>query len=264
MQLTEQPILIQHGQQTTSGQLRLYRDLKTEELLLFFVQKQGIVNVNGKTYTLPPYSFLLLPFEDHHFIAQHSVPLQWLHLRVPLEMLRNIGLKIGKPHAIAQPLAVKEVWRILVSCEVSSEPLRRMTQANAIALLLCLLRKETSVGAEKAMQVPHYDKLEALRREIYLNPARDWYIQDICDQLCISRPYFHKIYLAAFGTTCTQDVIESRIAYAKEMLANTDDAVFDISQKCGFETDVYFMRQFKRHTGMTPTAYRRICRQEMQ
>ena len=77
----------------------------------------------------------------------------------------------------------------------------------------------------------------------------------------ISRPYFHKIYLAAFGTTCTQDVIQSRIACSKRLLETTEDPIAVVSQQSGFETDVYFMRQFKRHVGMTPTAYRRIYRQ---
>ncbi len=264
MHWREQASLVQYGETESSGQMRLFRDTPKEEFILFFTQKRGMLNVNGRSYSLPAYSFLLLAYEESHFAAQHSMPLQWLHLYLAEETLRSIGIKTGKTYAVAQPIAVKEVWKILVSCESGNDSLRQMTQANAIALLLCLLRKETAVGAEKAVQVPHYDKLEALRREIYQNPAKDWYIQDICEQLCISRPYFHKIYLAAFGTTCTQDVIESRIAYAKEILAQTDDAVFDVSQKCGFETDVYFMRQFKRHTGMTPTAYRRICRQENQ
>lgn len=262
MQFTGQTMLLRCGQRKNAGQFRLQCECRSDEYFLFLMQKQGIFLVNDKSYTLPSFSFLLLSSEDAQLTIQHSSPLQWMQLQIPAQLLRAVGLKIGKPHTIAQPLAVKEVWSILTSCDISNEPLCRMTQSSAIGLLLCLLRKETAVDAEKAVLVPHYDKLDALRRDIYLNPSANWNIQDICEQLCISRPYFHKIYLAAFGTTCTQDVIESRIAHARILLADTDDAVSVVSQQCGFETDVYFMRQFKRHTGMTPTAYRRICRQE--
>ena len=262
MQFTGQTKLLGFGQRTSPGQFRLQSKCGNDEYFLFLMQRKGIFNVNGKAYSLSSFSFLLLAAEEANLTVQHSAPLQWLQFQISPQLLREIGLKVGKPHTIAQPVAVKEIWSILTSCEISNENLCSMTHSCAIGLLLCLLRKETAVDAEKAVSVPHYDKLDALRRDIYLNPSASWNIQDICEQLCISRPYFHKIYLAAFGTTCTQDVIESRIAHAKTLLAATDDAVSVVSQKCGFETDVYFMRQFKRHTGMTPTAYRRICRQE--
>jgi len=103
-------------------------------------------------------------------------------------------------------------------------------------------------------------QLAALRAEIYQHPEEDWSIQEICERLCISRPYFHRIYQAAFDVTCTQDVIDSRILRAKQLLETTEEPIADISALCGFETDVYFMRQFKRHVGMTPTVYRRMCR----
>ncbi len=262
MQFTGQTILLRFGQRNSPGQFRLQSECTKDEYFLFLTQRKGIFNVNGKSYSFPSFSFLLLAAEEMQLTIQHSAPLQWMQLQISKQLLHRIGLKVGKPHTIAQPVSVKEVWSILTNCDISNENLCSMTQSSAIGLLLCLLRKETAVDAEKAVLVPHYDKLDALRREIYLNPSSSWSIQDICEQLCISRPYFHKIYLAAFGTTCTQDVIESRIAHAKNLLAATDDAVSVVSQKCGFETDVYFMRQFKRHTGMTPTAYRRICRQE--
>lgn len=262
MQFTGQTMLLNFGMRNTPGQFRLQSDSGNNVYFFFLMQRKGIFHVNGKSYSFPSFSFLLLPSEEQPLAIQHSAPLQWLQLQISPQLLRSVGLKIGKPHTISQPVAVKEVWSILTSSDIGNESLSTMTQASAIGLLLCLLRKETAVDAEKAVLVPHYDKLDALRRDIYLNPSANWNIQDICEQLCISRPYFHKIYLAAFGTTCTQDVIESRIAHAKTLLAATDDAVSVVSQKCGFETDVYFMRQFKRHTGMTPTAYRRICRQE--
>jgi AraC-like DNA-binding protein len=125
-------------------------------------------------------------------------------------------------------------------------------------LLLCLLFEGTDGAATKAVEVPHYNKLTQLRHDIYQYPAESWFIQDICDNLGISRPYFHKLYVAAFGTTCTQDVIASRISYSKELLEETEESISFISQQCGFESDVYFMRKFKQHVGMTPTAYRRI------
>ena len=76
-------------------------------------------------------------------------------------------------------------------------------------------------------------------------------------EMCIGKTYFHRIYLAYFGTTYIQDVINSKLEIAKKMLVETSWSVSAIAEKCGYESDSYFMRQFKKHTGITPTEYRR-------
>ncbi len=262
MLLTEQNTPIPCGRIGQPGQIRLSRGYPKECCILFVFDTKGTLRVRGCNYNVPAYASLILPFEEAFLPLQSTMPFQWIQLCVHPDTLFEAGFQLGEIRTLAQPLAIAEVCQIVfTSGKSSSEPDLR-TQLCAADLLLCLLRRDADAAAEKAAQIPHFEKLAALRREIYRNPAQSWCIQDICDQLCISRPYFHKIYLHAFGISCTQDVIESRIAYAKQLLERTESAVADISQQCGFDSDVYFMRQFKRRTGMTPTAYRRLCRQE--
>lgn len=84
-----------------------------------------------------------------------------------------------------------------------------------------------------------------------------WSVGMVCRQLSVSKTYFHRIYVNAFGTTFTQDVIESRLLYASQLLADTDLSVSAVAEKCGYESDAYFMRQFRQHRGCTPTEYRK-------
>lgn len=114
---------------------------------------------------------------------------------------------------------------------------------------------DNSVNTET--DVPKYPQLKALREEIYDAPMRSWSIDEICSDLGVSRTYFHRIYLAAFGVTCRQDVIESRLVCAEELLADTELSISAIAEQCGYESDSYFMRQYKQHRGYTPTDYRR-------
>lgn len=262
MLLAESSVPVPCGRITGSGQIRLNRGYQETCCLLLVFDTKGTLRAQGHNYTVPPYAYLFLPFEETFFPLQCTMPLRWVQLYIHPEKLCTAGFRTGEVCTLAQPLLFSELWELLLSCAEKETELNIRTQWCTANLLLCLLQKDASVSADKAAQIPHYDRLATLRREIYQNPARSWNIEDICEDLCISRPYFHKIYLSAFGISCTQDVIESRIACSKELLERTEDAVAEISQRCGFESDVYFMRQFKRHTGMTPTAYRRICRQE--
>ncbi|MBP5578895.1 MAG: helix-turn-helix transcriptional regulator [Ruminococcus sp.] len=119
-------------------------------------------------------------------------------------------------------------------------------------------------GPEKSPEekIPHYAKLKKLRDSIYEDPVKQWSIDDICKNLHISRTYFHRLYFSAFGVTCRQDVIESRLLCAADMLRNTENSVAQIAELCGYDSESYFMRQFKLHKGCTPTEYRRRIRAE--
>ncbi|MDE6034920.1 MAG: AraC family transcriptional regulator [Ruminococcus sp.] len=116
------------------------------------------------------------------------------------------------------------------------------------------------VVRESQPDILHYDRLKTLRREIIENPTKPWNIKDICYQLNISRTYFHRLYKQAFGVTCMHDVIEKRLQYACELLKNTDLSISEIAEKCGYETDSYFMRQFRQFRNCTPSEYRKKSR----
>ena len=111
-------------------------------------------------------------------------------------------------------------------------------------------------------KIPRYADLRKVREAIYEDPTADWSVEETCEDLQISRTYFHRIYLEAFGVSFKQDIIESRLIHASEMLKNTDLSVTAISETCGYDNESYFMRQFKQHKGCTPTEYRRRAKNE--
>lgn len=108
-----------------------------------------------------------------------------------------------------------------------------------------------------AEKLPHYAELNKMRSAIYEEPSYNWSVEEICEDLQMSKTYFHRLYFAAFGITCRQDIIESRLLRATELLRTTDLSVTAVSETCGYDSESYFMRQFKKHKGCTPSEYRR-------
>ncbi len=260
--------LVACGELTRSDSRVLHSE-GTQQYFLLLCAVRSIFRINGRQYYMQPFTFLMHPFENGCIRAEpHGMTAcRYMQLRISdsyLQYLVSSGLTLKETHTIARPLVVEEIWKLLTEPAEDAVPVRQEMEHYALGLLFCLLREASDGTVTRAALVPHYDKLTALRRRIYLHPEDNWFIQDICEELDISRPYFHKIYMEAFGISCTQDVIASRITCAKRLLETTEDPIAVISQKCGFETDVYFMRQFKRHAGITPTAYRRIFRHSAQ
>ncbi len=235
--------------------------------LVIISSNRMFVRVNRKQYYMQPFTFMIVPFYTGELTLElrNITTYRYLHLYCTEEYLQKFSehhVSFLEVYTLAQPLIFEELWKLLQQYIYPSKIHHTLETAQyALHLLLSLFMEGSDGTISRAIEVPHYHKLTSLRRKIYHSPAQHWNIQDICDNLGISKPYFHKLYLLAFGTTCTQDVIASRIAYAKKLLETTDNTVTVIAQQCGFETDIYFMRQFKRHIGITPTTYRRICGQ---
>lgn len=130
--------------------------------------------------------------------------------------------------------------------------------------IILITISETLCTRRDFPDTPRYSELKKIRQAIFDDPMKEWSADDICYEMDLSRAYFHRIYYNAFGTTYRQDVIFSRILYASEMLKNTNLSVSEISEKCGYDSPSYFMKQFRQHMGFTPSDYRKMAKNEEQ
>ena len=71
-----------------------------------------------------------------------------------------------------------------------------------------------------------------------------------------SPSYLTAMYRRVFGVGVAEQIIEYRIDRARELLSSTASSVADIAREVGYADPKYFMRVFKRRTGLTPGQYR--------
>ena len=127
-----------------------------------------------------------------------------------------------------------------------------------IDLFLRLIFAKLGVTPEqKTHSSIHYDELRALRAEIYRNPAKCCSIAQFAESVSLSPSHFQTLYKAEFGVSCYEDVLKARLDMAKYYLKNTLLPINRISELCGYENDVHFIRQFKSRLGMTAGEYRK-------
>ncbi|MBO4876588.1 MAG: substrate-binding domain-containing protein [Ruminococcus sp.] len=101
-----------------------------------------------------------------------------------------------------------------------------------------------------------YERLSELRSEMERYPERQWNTEDICASLRISKSTLQKNYRSYFGRTVIDELIDFRMERAKRLLRETELSVAEIAAQCGYSTDSYFMKQFKKSFSVTPTEYR--------
>ena len=100
-------------------------------------------------------------------------------------------------------------------------------------------------------------QLLRLRIRLYHDFEEQPSAEDCCRVLCFSEGYFRTRYKTLFGVSYHQDCIHARISYAKYLLLTTQLSVSVIAMQCGYREDNYFLRQFRRETGLTPNQFRK-------
>jgi len=175
-----------------------------------------------------------------------------------LQYVEALGIPLNKPFQLGETIVIRDILRCMSVQSFTSEKLKGDFLESALKMLLINISSQLSDdNADDILNIPHYLRLKQLRRSIYEKPSKRWNIDEICDEMNISKTYFHRIYSAAFGVTCMKDVIDSRISHAQALLRDTALSVSLIAEQCGYDSDSYFMRQFKQNIGCTPTEYRR-------
>lgn len=85
-------------------------------------------------------------------------------------------------------------------------------------------------------------------------------LHELAKRAAVSPAHFSRAFKKHTGMTLTDYALARKVIMAKECLLQTDDTMAAIAEACGFESLPHFYRQFKKMTGSTPAAYRKMAR----
>lgn len=81
-------------------------------------------------------------------------------------------------------------------------------------------------------------------------------IDDLADQLEVTKHHLIRLFTAATGISPGQYLIHVRMLHAKLLLQAQEGTPLEIiAGACGYSCANYFTKAFRKHTGMTPTQY---------
>lgn len=105
------------------------------------------------------------------------------------------------------------------------------------------------------MLVPDALVAKALRY-IWQQLHRSLPIEEIADHVGVSLSTLARLFRKHLRRTIGDEIAHSRLERAKELLANGNLRIRDISKACGYSTPNYFNNVFLRATGLTPRKFR--------
>jgi YesN/AraC family two-component response regulator len=134
-------------------------------------------------------------------------------------------------------------------------------RAYLIELLVTIFRKYQQAESKKSQHQIERHKKELI--EDAMCYMRENYKKDIkLDELSMisffSRNYFCRLFKDTTGMTVVEYIQKIRIQNACRLLKETNYTVREVSNQVGYEDSKFFTELFKRYTGHTPGAHRKL------
>lgn len=92
---------------------------------------------------------------------------------------------------------------------------------------------------------------------IHQRPTHRWTVASLASEAGVSRALFARRFTETMGMAPLAYLTEWRMAEAEELLDDPDRTVESVARSVGYADAFGFSAAFKRHTGLSPTAFRR-------
>ncbi len=108
----------------------------------------------------------------------------------------------------------------------------------------------------KFRENPKYDLVQRASAIIERDFARrDLSLDYVAEKLSVSSGYLCTIFSETSGKNFKDQVIETRMAHAREMLLNNEVSINQIAKNVGYSSARYFSYAFRKYFGLTPRDY---------
>ncbi len=134
----------------------------------------------------------------------------------------------------------------------------RLNLAKLLLLLERERRKASRPSPGPAAVHPHHRQFDLIVRYVHENYGQDISLEEVAGMAGMAPTYFSHSFKKEIGLSFVEFVHEVRIERAKELIRQQSRTMTDICYEVGFRHLSHFIRTFKKRTGLTPTAYRKM------
>lgn len=106
----------------------------------------------------------------------------------------------------------------------------------------------------------HDDFTQAVLRLVRQRYGETVGVDQIADELKVSRRTLERRFLAALGRTVHDELVRLRLQKAQDLLSGGSHAINHVAHACGYSTPASFSRAFRQLTGRWPSEYRNETR----
>ncbi len=233
------------------------------DYLLLLLKTDSILTLNGKDVKVNKNTFFIYKKDTPQYyrcMPQQTFSNDWVHFLFENNEEEEF-LSRGIPYNT--PIKMKNLYFLSfciksLAYETYSNNLYRDDNINKYMFLIFNKVCEELNNPSNIIPSTYYEMLSTIRNKIYSRPYEMRTIESTAHEVRMSTSNFQQQYKKHFGVSFIQDLINSRMEYAKKLLLNTNLSINEISKQCGYKHYAHFTRQFKKINHVTPMKYRQI------
>lgn len=231
------------------------------DFLFLYVKSPCTFIIESRIFSITYPSVILLNSNTPHryFPTSSKYVDDYLHFAVEdrENFVNELTFPLNQPIQVSNYNYIYDILKIILREFDLENKNSNIVFTLLIQLLMLKVGDEWAIYQQQSQYIPHYSDLLEIRDRILSSPNKCWTIEELAEQAHLSHAYFQVMYKKAFGVTCINDVINTKISQAKILLASTNLTVNQIAQELGYNEVFHFIRQFKKSTGTTPGAFRK-------
>jgi AraC-like DNA-binding protein len=243
---------------------RIERRVSAGHDLLLCIKGNGYISTGGRVFPVAPGELAWLNGRHPHaHWADRERPweLPWARvdghstdqIAAALEVHRAPVFRLPDVPKLATIL--RSVLRLMLSRPRALEALLHAEITRLLAALFEARLVEEARYLNSGLEVPA--RIQQAVDDLSLYYYRQWRVPVLARDAGMSVPNFFRCFRRATGLTPIDYLRRERINHAKRRLVESADSITEIAEQVGYLDQFYFSRDFKQHTGQSPTEFRR-------
>ncbi len=228
--------------------------------LMLLMKTPAIFNIDNQETITKANSFILISKGTSHYYKAYENEYidDWFYFDAPDEFISELKIPINKVTWLGDISELSSVIQNMTyEFYTSNSYSSKMASLYIEMYLIILSRKlENGLNTPILLNSSKNEKLTNLRINIYTNFQYDLTVDEMAEELSMSISNLQHSYKNMFGVTITNDIIESKLTRVKHFLSNTTLSIREIAELCGYSSEFYLMKQFKKRYNQTATEYR--------
>lgn len=234
-----------------------------DHLLMYCVQGEGLLRVDGGEWRILPGSVVLLPAGvGHSYAAEAGRPWSvfFAHFSGAQTAAFCEPLLRGESLAVCRlgvhPQLLNDWQALLEARPAGFEMTGLLVAANRLRQILVGFAQLAQAGST------HRSRLDvaAIQSHMQAHLQESPTLESLARLAGMEKFHFAKTFRKLTGHSPLQHFLHLRMARACELLDSGEGGVADVANELGYADAHYFSRQFRQVIGLSPTAYRSLKR----
>ena len=231
----------------------------TLEILYFLEGDCCIINGNDELQ-VETGDIIVFNSGDIHCVNRGKKVAKYIILQISYSFCESVGFRYWE-YTFKKQFCDKKIADMLIDIleenNAENDFFIESIKVKVLNLLLDLFKNYTVDNQQNSTYNSKLRLTKKIIKYIQTNISEPITIKDIANYYGYTRFHISRVFKEATGTTVLDYISFVKVEEAKKLLKKSDESIAEIAVKCGFSSQGYFCKIFKKYENISPNEYKK-------